>query len=79
MIAVQEYLYNKKHWINIRNETIEQRKAGFCLVYGQMKSDYLAIEDELSFSTIICSKKLSALEKLHLLNIIILLNSYIIS
>jgi hypothetical protein len=31
-ILIQEYLHVKKHWINVQNETIEQRKSVFCLV-----------------------------------------------
>lgn len=30
-ILIQEYLHIKKHWINVQNETIEQRKSVFCL------------------------------------------------
>ena len=35
-IAVQEYLHVKKQWISVKIDTMEQRKAVFCLVYGQL-------------------------------------------
>ena len=45
-IAVQEYLHIKKHWINVKNETKEKRKAVFCLVYGQLsESSRCEIQD----------------------------------
>ena len=45
-IAVQEYLNVKKQWINVINDTKEQRKAVFCLVYGQLsESSRCEIQD----------------------------------
>jgi hypothetical protein len=35
-ILIQEYLQVKKRWINVQNDTIEQRKSVFCRVYGQL-------------------------------------------
>ena len=47
IILVQEYLHIKKNWINVRNDTIEQRKSVFCLVYGQLsESSRCEVQDD---------------------------------
>ena len=52
IILVQEYLHEKKNWINVRNDTIEQRKQVFCLVYGQLsESSRCEIQDHEEWKT----------------------------
>ena len=58
-IAVQEYLHVKKQWINVRNDTMEQRKAVFCLVYGQLsESSRCEVQDHEDWRTKFVEKDL---------------------
>jgi hypothetical protein len=58
-ILIQEYLHVKKHWINVQNDTIEQRKSVFCLVYGQLsESSRAEIQDHAEWKTNFESKYL---------------------
>ena len=58
-IEIQEYLHLRKLWLTIKNDTEEQRKAVFCLVYGQLsESSRSEIEDHAEWRTNFQSKNL---------------------